>query len=681
MNKNNYKIMGATLALAAAFTACSNNDFESAPAINGNGMITAIAPQGGNVNTRTAYNQEGSDLKVTWNASDEDMYTINATADGWTAGQLKQVNGTSGSTSANFYAYDATVSKRVSLNAGTLFAFYPQSSTIADKFTSLSSDGTTVSVPLTLDGQSGKLEDLQKYDYMTATSEVTENNGAISVAPLQMKHEIAVLHINKGIQTLTENGTITKVEVMADGLKTTGNMNITRSSSTINSDVTATGSDPSLVIDNCSYNIKDSKLNDDIYLAILPGTMTNLKMKFTINGDEYDFDYKGNTTAFEAGKVYNWNPTYSVDKMKFTVTVSSSNGLGFNIPFPTTGTTPAKITVNWGDGKTDVVEAGTTMSSSDKFNHTYASAGTYSVTINTAQTDPSKQQIPMLKFGKNRTGNNNAQKLKSIDTWMLNMGKTDFSYLFDGATNLTSVNDDAFRFNTQATNFAYAFESTSIPTLTAKLLKPLTNLTSLQGTFCQNSSMTKVESGAFDSQLKVTDMSRIFGVNSNLTSLPSGLFDKNTLVTTFNRALMQTGLKSVPEGLFAKNLNVTDFILVFGNCYYLKINDKVFIDEENGIDTRFTHVNSVIRFDNIFQRLGNSITDGDYGTVPELWEYKYNITGYGWAYGTGGALKVPFVYSDHAWTNASTIPPYWSADATVSGTPTSTDYGYHRITN
>lgn len=327
MKKNNYKIMGATLALAAALTACSNNDFESAPAINGNGMITVFAPQGSNISTRTAYNQDGSDLKVTWNASGEDMYTINATADGWTAGQLKQVNGTSGSTSANFYAYDATASKRVSLNAGTLFAFYPQNSNIADKFTSLSSDGTTVSVPLTLDGQSGKLEDLQKYDYMTATSNVSVNNGETSVDALQMNHEIAVLHLAKGTEISMESGSVTKIELSAtNGLYGSGNMTITRNGSAISSSISGTAG---TITVNGNFTVADSKLAEDIYVAVLPtSSFTGLKAKFTYsNGDSYTYAYSGSTTQFAKGKMYNWVPEIAAEDKEFTLSDISQTSI------------------------------------------------------------------------------------------------------------------------------------------------------------------------------------------------------------------------------------------------------------------------------------------------------------------------------------------------------------------
>lgn len=325
MKKNNYKIMGATLALAAALTACSNNDFESAPAINGNGMITVFAPQGSNISTRTAYNQDGSDLKVTWNASGEDMYTINATADGWTAGQLKQVNGTSGSTSANFYAYDATASKRVSLNAGTLFAFYPQNSNIADKFTSLSSDGTSVSVPLTLDGQSGKLEDLQKYDYMTATSTVSTANGETNVEALQMNHEIAVLHLGKGIEVSMTSGSVTKIELSAtSGLYGSGTMTISRNGSDISSSVSGTNG---TITVNGNFAVEDSKLAEDIYVAVLPSAFNGLKAKFTYsNGDSYTYAYKGSTNQFAKGKMYNWTPEIAAEDKEFTISSITQSG-------------------------------------------------------------------------------------------------------------------------------------------------------------------------------------------------------------------------------------------------------------------------------------------------------------------------------------------------------------------
>ena len=133
---NKIKYLG--IALAATLASCSTNDFDTAPAINGNGMITAYTPQSGE-STRTAYEADGSNLKVTWSAADENMYTINASAEGWTAGQLKQVSATENGASANFNAYDIDGTKQVGYKAGKLFAFYPQNTTVASSFTSLSS--------------------------------------------------------------------------------------------------------------------------------------------------------------------------------------------------------------------------------------------------------------------------------------------------------------------------------------------------------------------------------------------------------------------------------------------------------------------------------------------------------------------------------------------------------------
>lgn len=667
MNKNNYKIMGATLALAAAFTACSNNDFESAPAINGNGMITAIAPQGGNVNTRTAYNQEGSDLKVTWNASGEDMYTINATADGWTAGQLKQVNGTSGSTSANFYAYDATASKRVSLNAGTLFAFYPQSSTIADKFTSLSSDGTSVSVPLTLDGQSGKLEDLQKYDYMTATSEVTEDNGAISVAPLQMKHEIAVLHINKGIQTLVENGTISKVVVSATGMKSASTMTITRNGSDITTSVTGTGSDASIAINNCNYTVSGNQLADDIYLAILPATMTNLTMKLTIGGNDFDYIYQGTNTNFEAGKIYNWSPTVDPGVMYFTIKTTASLK-DFTIPFATSGTCPAQIVVNWGDGSSTTVNEGQSLNAST-FKHSYSSYNTtYRITVNSAQKDVTKAQIPEFNFGKYPDNaidsddgqNKNGELLYSVDSKVLYSGATSLEDMFYGTDNLVKISKETLWAYPNVTSLNDVFGSYNegkLSEIPEELFKYNTKVTDFAYAFYKQKQITTVPAGLFEYNTNATTFKNTFRNCENLKTLPEGLFAKNTNATSFYATFYScTVLETLPKGLFAKNLKVTIFAHTFHNCYKLKLNKYIFISTDNEAQTRFKSVSTVIRFDNVFAQVGNNITDGNYGTCPDLWNYTYSSAGYGWKYDAStGNYTYPFVNANYWENNASSL--------------------------
>mgnify|MGYP007007444355 CR=1 FL=1 len=324
--RNKTKYLGISLALAATLASCSTNDFDTAPAINGNGMITAYTPQSGE-STRTAYEADGSNLKVTWSASDENMYTINAATDSWTAGQLKQVSAAENGASANFNAYDIDGTKQVGYKAGKLFAFYPQNTTVASGFTSLSSDGTTATVPLSLTGQSGKLTDLHNYDYMTAIADVSVNaDNEATVGALNMNHEIAVLHIAKGSEVSLTSGNVTKIELSAtSGFYGSGTMTITRSGSTISSNVTGT---TGTITINGNFAVADNKLSDDVYVAILPtASFSGLKAKFTYsNGDAYTYNYSGKTTKFEKGKVYSWSPEIAAADKEFTLSGISQTG-------------------------------------------------------------------------------------------------------------------------------------------------------------------------------------------------------------------------------------------------------------------------------------------------------------------------------------------------------------------
>ena len=98
----------------------------------------------------------------------------------------------------------------------------------------------------------------------------------------------------------------------------------------------------------------------------------------------YNFAGYGSVTTTEEKTnpaSYTLIPTVPVDTMQFTVKVESGD-LGFSIPFPDSGVTPAAIMVSWGDGTpVVVVPKGTTLAAGDKFEYTYAAAGTYTITI------------------------------------------------------------------------------------------------------------------------------------------------------------------------------------------------------------------------------------------------------------------------------------------------------------
>ena len=333
---NKIKFLSCTAALLATLVGCNTEDtLGSASSSNKQTTsITAVTPNSG-ATTRTAYEQDDTDLKVTWSASNEKMYYLAATEDSWTAGQLIQdvtdtpaptadeassSSSSSAGTQANFTAYDVDGSGTTPIKkAGSIFALYPQKSDYATAFKNLQENGTSASVTLPLSNQTGKLEDLHNFDYMTAASDVKANDGNIEVSPLNMNHEIAVLHIAQGSEVSLESGSVAKIELSAtSGFYGSGTMTITRNGSTISSNVIGTAGTITI---NGNFAVADNKLSDDVYVAILPtASFSGLKAKFTYsNGDAYTYNYSGTTTKFEKGKVYNWTPGIAAADKNFTL--------------------------------------------------------------------------------------------------------------------------------------------------------------------------------------------------------------------------------------------------------------------------------------------------------------------------------------------------------------------------
>ena len=199
----------------------------------------------------------------------------------------------------------------------------------------------------------------------------------------------------------------------------------------------------------------------------------------------YNFAGYGSATTTEEKTnpaSYTLIPTVPVDTMRFTVKVESGN-LGFCIPFPDSGNTPATITVSWGDGTPAVVvPKGTTLATGDKFEYTYAEAGTYTITIGSGAT-ADKQQIPVLNFNQ-RGSSYNPNKLVSLETPLLNMNCSSLSKAFRICENLTTIPGNLFEKNTAATDFSYCFYDCSSTQLT----------TIPEGLFAKNAEATNFNS-------------------------------------------------------------------------------------------------------------------------------------------------------------------------------------------
>ena len=326
-----------------------------------------------------------------------------------------------------------------------------------------------------------------------------------------------------------------------------------------------------------------------------PAVATAYKTLLEQKPTYYNFAGYGSATTTEEKTnpaSYTLIPTVPVETMQFTVKVESGD-LKFNIPFPESGVTPAAIMVSWGDGTPAVVvPKGTTLAAGDKFEYTYAAAGTYIITI-TSDATTDKQQIPVLKF-EQRTGSYNTNKLVSLETPLLNMNcsslskafyscqklttipgnlfekntaTTDFSGCFYYCRALQTIPGGLFASNTAATNFSYCFSSCkALTTIPESLFANNTEATNFDQCFADCIALTTIEARLFADNANINIIRCFYGCIA-LTTISTDLFANNTAIKSFNYCFYDcTALQTIPEGLFANNAEATSFNYCFANC-------------------------------------------------------------------------------------------------------------------
>ena len=356
------------------------------------------------------------------------------------------------------------------------------------------------------------------------------------------------------------------------------------------------------------------------YLGFMPSGDAMTKFTVMLVGDKI---YQ-QEVAMAGGKPYTAGSRYTAtmagewtecEQMKMTVRMDDTNGIGFNIPFPTGYAVPANTVVDWGDNSSSVIPQGTETTSNDAFNHTYSQAGAYTITITSGKAT-TKQQILPMNFFSNRTGNNNAKKLVSMDTPLLNMDTRKLSDLFRNCSNLATIPDELFDKNTTATDFEFCFQRCStLKAIPDGLFNNNTNVTSFASCFQYCSNLAKIPDGLFNKNTAVTDFGYCFYDCNTLKAIPNGLFDNNTNVTSFNDCFYDCNtLAAIPEGLFDKNLAATNFSNCFYNCTKVKLNKNIFSTDGNY--SRFKDKNMNFRY---CFKAGNSAIDP--GEAPELWKY------------------------------------------------------------
>ena len=537
-----------TLALAVVASGCNTNDLPDRVRTlpdKQDGKMTIHAATGQQSDTRVAYEDGavGVDGKLTWQAGDH--LTVVRMKGGSCVNYADdyQYNGTDGATSGPFTGTAIS-------NAGDSWTIYsPHTVTVN------TSDGTAT-LPMTGQTQTADGSTSHLRNYLLLSSE--------GIADLSADF------------TLAMKGSIMKFDLSNVPAEVGKLTNLVWT-------VETTGGTRCLTLSFApgAVTFADGKRTLTAYLAFMPGEMAvkaGGKFTVTLTGDK---TYRAETTI-DGGKTYAAGMRYTAaidgssmsweEKAVMALTVKVSNGnLSFNIPFPESGNTPAELTVDWGDDTPPTtVASGTALSSNDDFNHAYAAAGTYTLTITSGQTDKTQQQIPAITFFYNR-GNSNASKLISIDTPLLNTQAINFGDCFFGCASLSSIPSGLFDNNTQVMSFSMCFYNcTSLSSIPAGLFDKNTQATSFEACFYNCTSLSSIPSGLFDKNTKVTSFNNCFSRCTSLSSIPSGLFDKNTLAREFYNCFSRcTSLSSIPSGLFDKNTLATEFYDCFSDCISL----------------------------------------------------------------------------------------------------------------
>ena len=535
-----------TLALVVVASGCNTNDLpDTVRTLPGkqDGKMTIHAATGRQSDTRVAYEDGavGVDGKLTWQTGDR--LTVVRMKGGSCVNYADdyQYNGTDGATSGPFTGTAIS-------NAGDSWTIYsPHTVTVN------TSDGTAT-LPMTGQTQTADGSTSHLRNYLLLSSE--------GIADLSADFTLAMKGSIMKFDLSNVPAEVGKLTNLVWTVETTGGTRCL-----------TLGFAPGAV------TFADGKRTLTAYLAFMPGEMAvkaGGKFTVTLTGDK---TYRAETTI-DGGKTYAAGMRYTAaidgnssmsweEKAVMALTVKVSNGnLSFNIPFPESGNTPAELTVDWGDDTPPTtVASGTALSSNDDFNHTYAAAGTYTLTITSGQTDKTQQQIPAITFFYNR-GNSNASKLISIDTPLLNTKAINFGDCFFGCASLSSIPSGLFDNNTQVMSFSMCFYNcTSLSSIPAGLFDKNTQATSFEACFYNCTSLSSIPSGLFDKNTQVTSFNNCFSRCTSLSSIPSGLFDKNTLATEFYDCFSDCiSLSSIPSGLFDKNTLATNFNECFFGC-------------------------------------------------------------------------------------------------------------------
>ena len=253
----------------------------------------------------------------------------------------------------------------------------------------------------------------------------------------------------------------------------------------------------------------------------------------------------------------------------FRITTTAASTV-FTVPLVDFAGLGPSLYIQWGDGSANSPLI-TSSTSSDRI-HTYATAGTYTITIS--------GYMPGFRV------DNNAS-IRNLITELVQWGIVGLRVVnFYGCANLTAIPGSA--------------SLSGVGGYTG-----LSEVTSF-ASFMRGTRITAIPADLFDFSPNATTFTDSFSSITTITTVPSGLFDAPTLATTFASCFLAcTNLTTVPSTLFDTNTNVTSFSGTFRNCRALT----------NVL--QFTNNTNVTTFTNLYNM--SSTTNALTGTAPELW--------------------------------------------------------------
>lgn len=296
-------------AIAMAATSCNNDELpdnnnpgNQTATDNATFIITASTPAE-KPTTRLEY-KEGvsgtSGLEVKW-AKEEAFFALNVPDVGERKGiKCIKTEPTESSKTATFAVHEI-YGNPPTLEAGTLYALYPAKDDYKTDFTILASP-ILITLPLT--GQSGKLDDMHNFDYMTADAFIDNPNG---VPNLSFKRRVAILRLSGLTFQGATSGSAT-ISISGTGLKTEGDLILTGDANTTT--LEPAGDDGAITTTSTFAIGSDGKLTENVYICFFPptGGISNLKITATVGDNSYEYSYAGTvgtaSNPFEEGYMY-----------------------------------------------------------------------------------------------------------------------------------------------------------------------------------------------------------------------------------------------------------------------------------------------------------------------------------------------------------------------------------------